>query len=92
MIRCAKCDNDTRTSGLVTAGGEVLLAGTIGHRSPAGHRPSLHCLRIYRALCSSAAESPAGRYQQRGARDRRQRIARPGLIAFWLPAMIIVLY
>ena len=30
MIRCAKCDNDTRTSGLVTAGGEVLLAGTIG--------------------------------------------------------------
>jgi predicted nucleic-acid-binding Zn-ribbon protein len=30
MIRCAKCDNDTRTSGLVTAAGEVLLAGTIG--------------------------------------------------------------
>jgi predicted nucleic-acid-binding Zn-ribbon protein len=30
MIRCAKCDNDTRTSSLVTAGGEVLLAGTIG--------------------------------------------------------------
>lgn len=29
MIRCAKCDNDTRTSGLVTAGGAVLLAGTI---------------------------------------------------------------
>ena len=30
MISCAKCDNDTRTSGLVTAAGEVLLAGTIG--------------------------------------------------------------
>ena len=30
MIRCAKCDNDTRTSGLVTAQGEVMLAGTIG--------------------------------------------------------------
>jgi predicted nucleic-acid-binding Zn-ribbon protein len=29
MIRCPKCDNDTRTSGLVTAAGEVLLAGTI---------------------------------------------------------------
>jgi predicted nucleic-acid-binding Zn-ribbon protein len=30
MIRCAKCDNTTRTSGLVTATGEVMLAGTIG--------------------------------------------------------------
>ena len=30
MIRCPKCDNDTRTSNLVTAVGEVLLAGTIG--------------------------------------------------------------
>lgn len=30
MIRCVKCDNDTRTSGLVTAQGEVMLAGTIG--------------------------------------------------------------
>lgn len=30
MIRCAKCDNDTRTSALVTAQGEVMLAGTIG--------------------------------------------------------------
>jgi len=29
MIQCAKCDNDTRTSGLVTAMGEVLLAGTL---------------------------------------------------------------
>lgn len=29
MIRCAKCDNDTRTSALVTAQGEVMLAGTI---------------------------------------------------------------
>jgi predicted nucleic-acid-binding Zn-ribbon protein len=29
MIRCPKCDNDTRTSGLITAAGEVLLAGTI---------------------------------------------------------------
>jgi predicted nucleic-acid-binding Zn-ribbon protein len=29
MIRCAKCDNDTRTSGLITAAGEVLLTGTI---------------------------------------------------------------
>jgi predicted nucleic-acid-binding Zn-ribbon protein len=29
MIRCPKCDNDTRTSGLVTAAGEVLLAGTL---------------------------------------------------------------
>lgn len=30
MIRCAKCDNDTRTSGLVTEHGTVMLAGTIG--------------------------------------------------------------
>lgn len=30
MIRCAKCDNETRTSGLVTAGGDVMVAGTIG--------------------------------------------------------------
>jgi predicted nucleic-acid-binding Zn-ribbon protein len=30
MIRCVKCDNDTRTSGLVTADGPVMLAGTIG--------------------------------------------------------------
>ena len=29
MIRCAKCDNDTRTSSLVTAAGEVLVSGTI---------------------------------------------------------------
>jgi predicted nucleic-acid-binding Zn-ribbon protein len=29
MISCPKCDNDTRTSALVTAAGEVLLAGTI---------------------------------------------------------------
>ena len=29
MIQCPKCDNDTRTSGLITAAGEVLLAGTI---------------------------------------------------------------
>jgi predicted nucleic-acid-binding Zn-ribbon protein len=29
MIRCAKCDNETRTSGLVTVGGDVLLSGTI---------------------------------------------------------------
>ena len=30
MISCPKCDNDTRTSGLVTAQGNVMLAGTIG--------------------------------------------------------------
>jgi predicted nucleic-acid-binding Zn-ribbon protein len=30
MIRCTKCDNETRTSGLVTASGDVMLAGTIG--------------------------------------------------------------
>jgi predicted nucleic-acid-binding Zn-ribbon protein len=30
MIRCPKCDNDTRTSSLVTAQGDVMLAGTIG--------------------------------------------------------------
>ncbi|MFL5807110.1 MAG: zinc ribbon domain-containing protein [Roseiflexaceae bacterium] len=30
MISCAKCDNETRTSGLVTESGEVMLAGTIG--------------------------------------------------------------
>lgn len=29
MIRCPKCDNDTRTSGLVTPQGEVMLAGTL---------------------------------------------------------------
>jgi predicted nucleic-acid-binding Zn-ribbon protein len=29
MIRCPKCDNDTRTSSLTTAAGEVLLAGTL---------------------------------------------------------------
>ena len=30
MIRCPKCDNETRTSSLVTAQGDVMLAGTIG--------------------------------------------------------------
>jgi predicted nucleic-acid-binding Zn-ribbon protein len=30
MISCPKCDNDTRTSGLVTTQGDVMLAGTIG--------------------------------------------------------------
>lgn len=30
MLRCAKCDNDTRTSALVTENGGVMLAGTIG--------------------------------------------------------------
>ena len=30
MISCPKCDNDTRTSGLVTALGDVMLAGTLG--------------------------------------------------------------
>jgi len=30
MIRCPKCDNDTRTSSLVTAQGEVMLSGTLG--------------------------------------------------------------
>ena len=30
MIRCPKCDNDTRASSLVTAQGDVMLAGTIG--------------------------------------------------------------
>ena len=30
MINCPKCDNDTRTSSLVTAQGDVMLAGTIG--------------------------------------------------------------
>jgi len=30
MISCPKCGNDTRTSTLVTAQGEVLLSGTIG--------------------------------------------------------------
>jgi len=30
LISCPKCDNDTRTSGLVTAQGDVMLAGTIG--------------------------------------------------------------
>ena len=30
MILCPKCDNETRTSALVTAQGEVMLAGTIG--------------------------------------------------------------
>ena len=30
MISCPKCGNDTRTSGLVTAQGDVMLAGTIG--------------------------------------------------------------
>ncbi len=29
MITCPKCSNDTQTSGLVTAQGEVMLAGTI---------------------------------------------------------------
>ena len=29
MIRCPKCDNETRTSGLVTAHGDVMLAGTL---------------------------------------------------------------
>ncbi|MBK9712243.1 MAG: hypothetical protein IPO81_13125 [Kouleothrix sp.] len=30
MIRCTKCDNDTRTSALVTSQGDVMLAGTLG--------------------------------------------------------------
>jgi predicted nucleic-acid-binding Zn-ribbon protein len=30
MINCTKCANETRTSGLVTASGDVMLAGTIG--------------------------------------------------------------
>lgn len=30
MIQCAKCGNDTRTSTLITAMGEVMVAGTIG--------------------------------------------------------------
>lgn len=30
MIKCPKCDNDTRTSELVTDQGSVMLAGTIG--------------------------------------------------------------
>ena len=30
MIKCPKCDNDTRTSALVTSQGDVMLAGTIG--------------------------------------------------------------
>jgi predicted nucleic-acid-binding Zn-ribbon protein len=29
MIRCPKCDNETRTSSLITAQGEVMLAGTL---------------------------------------------------------------
>ena len=33
MIQCAKCGNDTRTSNLVTAQGEVMVAGTIGTES-----------------------------------------------------------
>lgn len=30
MIRCPKCDNETRTTKLVTAMGDVMVAGTIG--------------------------------------------------------------
>ncbi len=30
MINCPKCDNDTRTSALVTTQGDVMLAGTLG--------------------------------------------------------------
>ena len=30
MIRCPKCDNETRTSKLVSAMGDVMVAGTIG--------------------------------------------------------------
>jgi predicted nucleic-acid-binding Zn-ribbon protein len=37
MISCTKCANETRTSGLVTASGDVMLAGTIG----AGPQPIL---------------------------------------------------
>ncbi len=29
MIQCAKCGNDTRTTTLITAMGEVMVAGTI---------------------------------------------------------------
>jgi predicted nucleic-acid-binding Zn-ribbon protein len=29
MVRCPKCDNETRTSSLITAQGEVMLAGTL---------------------------------------------------------------
>lgn len=37
MITCPKCTNDTQTSSLVTAQGEVMLAGTIA----TGPRPIL---------------------------------------------------
>ena len=30
MLRCPKCDNDMRTSKLVTAMGDIMVAGTIG--------------------------------------------------------------
>lgn len=30
MIRCPRCDNETRTSELVTQQGTVMLAGTLG--------------------------------------------------------------
>jgi hypothetical protein len=30
MIRCSRCDNETRTSELVTAQGPVMVAGTLG--------------------------------------------------------------
>ena len=30
MIRCPRCDNETRTSELITQQGTVMLAGTLG--------------------------------------------------------------
>ena len=30
MIRCSRCENDTRTSELITAQGPVMVAGTLG--------------------------------------------------------------
>ena len=56
MIRCPKCDNDTRTSSLVTAQGEVMLAGTIGSDpQPIRRKPAR--VRLYRAVRALAVWS-----------------------------------
>ena len=66
MIRCPKCDNDTRTSSLITAAGEVLLAGTISaDPQPIIAQVCTACghIELYAPLPLSQTETTAQREQ-----------------------------
>ena len=66
MISCPKCGNDTRTSGLVTAQGDVMLAGTIGtDPRPILAQVCTACgyIELYAPLMSEQPE--AGRAEER---------------------------